>query len=144
MIQVTSPRLGATRYHSDAQDTRMLKDIIIDVALVALSAVSIVCFVIDYRRRKRPRRRPDAPRRPEDDFTIKPFDSYGILYSFAEFQDLLKFYSCSSDNGTGRWASADGVWINKWTGELFTVEPNDVRLGKRPETFFTHIVYYGK
>jgi hypothetical protein len=80
----------------------------------------------------------------QDRYEIRPFITDGDLYTFAEFQELLKKYSCSDDNGTGYWATPDGIWFDKKSGEPMGVYPEKVRLGRRPELFFTHVIYYGK
>jgi hypothetical protein len=120
----------------------MRNELIIDTALIVFSIIAIICFRIDYRRRKRSR----APKilKPVDLFEIRPFYVHGDLFTFDEFRELLKVYSCGSDNGIGDWASADGVWFDLRSGATVRVCPDQVRLGKRPEAFFTHIMYYAK
>jgi hypothetical protein len=124
------------------REQNMRNEIIIDATLIIFSIISIICFVVDYRGRKQ-RFTPRISRR-EDSFEIRPFDVQADLFTFDEFRELLKVYSCSSDNGTGLWATADGLWFDQRSGEPVCVCPNEVRLGKRPEAFFTHIMYYGK
>jgi hypothetical protein len=90
-------------------------------------------FVMKYHRRQRG----NVPRilKPEHMFEIRPFDVHGDLFTFDEFRELLKAYSCSSDNGTGRWASPDGLWFDLRSGKPVRVCPDEVRLGKGPEAF---------
>jgi hypothetical protein len=120
----------------------MRNELTVDIALIVLSIIAIICMMIEYRRRKRL----DAPRllKPEHMFEIRPFEVHGDLFTFDEFRDLLKVYSCSSDNGTGYWARDDGLLFDLRTGKPARVCPDEVRLGKRPEAFFTHIMYYAK
>ena len=120
----------------------MRNALIINIALIVLSIMAIICIMMEYRRRKRL----NAPRilKPEHMFEIRPFDVHGDLFTFDDFRELLKVHSCSSDNGTGCWATADGLWFDLRSGEPVRVCPDEVRLGKRPETFFTHIMYYAK
>ena len=120
----------------------MRNELIIDTTLTVFSIIAIICFVIDYRRRKR-RYAPSHLKR-EDSFEIRPFDVHGDLFTFDEFRELFKVYSFSSDNDTGNWASADGLWFDLRSGKPVRVCPDEIRLGKRPEAFFTHIMYYGK
>jgi hypothetical protein len=120
----------------------MRHQLIINIALIILSIIAIVCFMIEYRGRRR-RNAPKIPK-PEHLFEIRPFGVRADLFTFEEFQELLKVYSCGSDNGTGLWANADGLWFDQRSGEPVRVCPDEVRLGKRPEAFFTHIMYYGK
>jgi hypothetical protein len=120
----------------------MRNELIINIALIVLSIIVIICIMIGYRGRKKR----NAPKilKPEDLFEIRPFDVHGDLFTFDEFRELLKVYSCSSDNGTGYWARDDGLLFDRRTGKPVRVCPDEVRLGKRPEAFFTHIMYYGK
>jgi hypothetical protein len=110
--------------------------------LIVLSIIAIICIMIEYRGRKRR----NAPRilKPEDMFELRPFDVHGDLFTFDEFRELFKVYSFSSDNDTGNWASADGLWFDLRSGKPVRVCPDEIGLGKRPEAFFTHIMYYGK
>jgi hypothetical protein len=120
----------------------MRNALIINIALIVLSIIAIICIMIEYRRRKRL----NAPRilKPEHMFEIRPFYVHGDLFTFDDFRELLKVYSCGSDNGIGDWASADGVWFDLRSGETVRVCPDEVRLGKRPDAFFKHIMYYAK
>jgi len=77
-------------------------------------------------------------------YELRPFLTYGDLFTFAEFQELLKKYNCDRDDGTGYWASHDGIWFDKELDEPMVVYPNEVRLGKIPELFFTHVMYHPK
>jgi hypothetical protein len=124
------------------KERNMRNELTVDIALIVLSIIAIICIMIEYRRRKGL----NAPRtlKPEHMFEIRPFDVHGDLFTFDEFRELLKVHSCSSDNGTGRWAGADGLWFDLRSGNPVRVCPDEVRLGKRPETFFTHIMYYAK
>jgi hypothetical protein len=120
----------------------MRNELTVDIALIVLSIIAIICMMIEYRRRKRL----NAPRilKPEHMFEIRPFDVHGELFTFDEFRELLKVHSCSSDNGTGYWARDDGLLFDRRAGKPVRVCPHEVRLGKRPEAFFTHIMYYAK
>jgi hypothetical protein len=86
----------------------MRNELTVDIALIVLSITAIICMMIEYRRRKRH----NAPKiqKPEDMFEIRPFDVNGDLFTFDKFRELLKVYSCRSDNGTGHWARDDGLW----------------------------------
>lgn len=106
----------------------------------AIATVIFVAFAI-YATRNVWLRKQEMPR---ERYEIRPFVVKGDLFTFAEFQNLLKIYSCGSDNGTGFWASADGNWFDRDLNEIVRVCPENVRLGKRPEPFFTHIMYFGK
>jgi hypothetical protein len=120
----------------------MRNALIINITLIVLSVIFIICIMMEYRKRKRR----NAPRllKPEDLFEIRPFGVHGDLFTFDEFRELLKVYSYGSDNGTGNWARADGLWFDLKTGKPVRVCPDEVRLGKRPQAFFTHIMYYPK
>jgi hypothetical protein len=77
-------------------------------------------------------------------YRLAPFLTDEFLYSIADFQELLKKYACGSDNGTGYWANSEGRWIEMATGEPIQMDPNEIRAGRRPEPFFTHIEYLPK
>jgi hypothetical protein len=83
---------------------KIRNELTIDITLIVLSIIVIICIMIEYRRKRR-----NAPRilKPERMFEIRPFDVNGDLFTFDKFRELLKVYSCSSDNGTGYWARDD-------------------------------------
>jgi hypothetical protein len=110
------------------------------IATVILVAVMLWALAV-VRKRKT-----EAPitLNPNQRYEIRPFPPYGDVFTFAEFQELLKIYNCGDDNGTGHWASADGFYFDLELNSVILVCPHEVRLGKRPESFFTHIIYYGK
>jgi hypothetical protein len=80
----------------------------------------------------------------ESRFELKPFDIAGDLFTLSEYRDALKIYRMGSDNGTGYWASADGLWWDRRRDALVRVEPSAVRRGRVSQAFFTHVMYYGK
>jgi hypothetical protein len=109
-----------------------------------LAAIATLRAPAKSRKRKNGLEAPNVTSTSKERYEIRPFVTDGDLFTFAEFQELLKKYSCSSDNGTGYWASHNGIWFNKKLNKSMYVYPEEVRLGKRPELFFTHVMYHGK
>jgi hypothetical protein len=109
-----------------------------------LAAIATLRTLAKSHKRKNGLEAPSVISLSKEKYEIRPFLTDGDLFTFAEFQELLKKYNCGSDNGTGYWASHDGIWFDRKLGEPMGVYPEEVRLGKRPEVFFTHVMYHGK